>query len=250
MKLISHFKTELIKLKGSALLWITLIGTLLIPTVFTLRFLYIGKHLNQSTSATPWEEIFNLIAKPTTGFLLPMGVILVCGLITQIEYKNNNWKMVHTAPVSFLTIFFSKFLTLMVLTCAVYVIMSIGICFLGTIPCLILDGKLPKANFPTVYFFERSWLSLVSILPAIGMQYLLSLHFRNFLVSIGLGIGLYIGTVMAFSLKNWPYLSPFNYSLKFMEQVFIPKHSTYALTMFGLLLLTNLILYLYKPNKA
>lgn len=49
-------------------------------------------------------------------FLLPMGLILATSLITQMEFRNNTWKQLHTTPQKYSTIFTAKFIVIIGLT--------------------------------------------------------------------------------------------------------------------------------------
>jgi len=98
MEFVRSFESELLKIKGSIIIWVSILGGLLLPTVFTLRFIYVQFHINLREPGVAWEKLFDQDVRGFVGFLIPIGVILICTLITQVEYKNNNWKQVHTTP--------------------------------------------------------------------------------------------------------------------------------------------------------
>lgn len=39
---------------------------------------------------------------------LPMGIVLATSLFCQLEFKNNAWKQVHTAPIGYSSVYFAN----------------------------------------------------------------------------------------------------------------------------------------------
>src|SRR5450432_3168395 len=73
-------------------------------------------------------------------FLYSICVILAASLITQIEYKNNTWKQLHSLPLSFTTIFFSKLAVIIVMVLQFFIWFNIGIYLSALIPYLLVSG--------------------------------------------------------------------------------------------------------------
>ena len=145
-------------------------------------------------------------------FLLPMGVILASSLITQMEYKNNTWKQLHTTPQSYTTIYFAKLLVIILLTIQFFIFFNIGILLSGILPCLIFDGNFSIQQIPIMFFIKGNMKFFIACLPIIALQYLISLKFKNFLIPIGVGLLALIGTLIALKWK-YIYLSPFSYGI-------------------------------------
>ncbi len=253
MKFIHSLQSELLKIKGSSLFWLTILGSLLIPIVFLLRFIFLHIDVNlwHSTNNV-WMPLFLQVCRPFTGFLLPIGTIMICSLIAQVEYKNNNWKQVHVTPQSYTTIFFAKYTALLLLSVQVFVFLNIGVIILGVVPCLIFGDGLPKDSIPFLFFFKESLKSFICCLPIIALQYLLSLKFKNFLIAIGSGITLFIGTMMALKIEL-SYISPYSYALYYFDQKTISSHTqnySIALLYFVTLTLINYFLYITKKEKG
>lgn len=240
---------EWIKIKGSALIWVSILGSIVLSTVFTLRFIYLGHYIDLWAVDNSWQRLYLQNIRPFTGFLLPIGVILICSLITQIEYKNNNWKHWHTTPQSYLTIFFSKFSILMILMAFVYFFFNLGVILNGIIPNLICNGVMPRDSIPFEFFASYSLKSFLSILPIVGLQYLVSLNFKNFIIAIGVGLVLYVGT-MPMSRIEFSFLSPYSYALHFFDLKFHSAHYIRAVVYFILLFVLTTILYINKKDKS
>lgn len=249
MNFINSLHCELLKIKGSALLWVSIFGSMVLAMVFTLRFIYLGHYIDLWAENSSWQRLYLQNSRPFAGFLLPIGVILICSLITQIEYKNNNWKQLHTTPQKYFTIFLAKFTTLLVVTFIVFFFFNLGVLINGIAPNLIINGSFPRDTIPYQFIFEQTVKSFISILPIIGLQYLLSLHYKNFIVAIGLGLVLYVGT-MPMSRIDFSFLSPYSYALHYFDQKFNDYHYIRALIYFTLLFITSFFLYLKKKEKG
>ncbi|HKZ67721.1 MAG TPA: ABC transporter permease, partial [Chitinophagaceae bacterium] len=114
MSFIISTKAELIKTKRSASFWLSLIGSAVIPLIFFLVYVLEPKNASRF-QVKPWELHFTQGWQAFAAFLLPMFVILICSLIPQIEFKNNTWKQVFASPQSVGNIFFSKYLSIIIM---------------------------------------------------------------------------------------------------------------------------------------
>lgn len=250
MEFVRSLESELLKIKGSIIIWVTIFGGLLLPIVFTLRFIYIQHNINLWNQSEAWERIFSQNTRAFLGFLIPIGVILICTLITQIEYKNNNWKQVHTTPQRYSTIFLAKFTTLILLTILVFLLLNIGILLQGIIPCLVLEGSFPKHPIPFKNFIFETMKCFVLTLPIIGFQYLLSLHYKNFMIAFGVGLTVYVGTMPGIKMGSIGYLSPYSFVLNYFDEIIEVQHYWMAFIYFVLLLIFSYVLYLNKGEKG
>ena len=250
MEFIRSFESELLKLKGSIVILVSILGGLLLCVTFTSRIIYLGYHINLSDNVHVWEGIFDKHSRAFIGFLIPIGVILICTLITQIEYKNNNWKQVHTTPQRYGTIFLAKFTTLFLLTVFVFILLNIGVLVEGILPCLIFDGQMPMHSIPFLPFLIGTIKCFILTLPIIGFQYLLSLYFKNFMIAVGVGLTVYVGSMPAIKLGSIGYLSPYSYVLNYFDQVITTQHYWMALCYFVFLFILSYVLYLNKEEKG
>lgn len=253
MKFINSLRSEILKIKGSALLWLSIFGTLLIPVSLTIRNIAIGNHLNlEAAKHGGWMHEYVRIAEPFVAFILPIGAILICSLIAQVEYRNNNWKQVHTTPQSYTRIFFAKYTVLFFLAGMVFLLLLLGVFILGALPTLILDGSLPREGFPIGGLTKELLKSFIAILPIIGIQYLVSLRYANFLVSIGVGLALFVGTILVVQYK-FSFVSPFSYPFYYINGNMPDLNHRmykYAFGYFLLLTIVNYIVYTSKRQKG
>lgn len=210
MSLLISTRTELIKTKRSASFWLSLIGAAVIPGILFLMLMIRPDHNYSRT----WGKHLSEGAQVFAAFLLPMFVILVCSLIPQIEFKNNTWKQVFASPQSIGTIFFSKYLAILLMIVFLFVAFDIFIILSAVVPNLIY----PKYNFFSSKFEITGLLFMnarcfIALLGIISIQYWLSLRFRNFIVPIGIGLALLVGATMLIAggwehVYKMPYAGP------------------------------------------
>ena len=209
MSFIISTKAELIKTKRSASFWLSLIGSAVIPLIFFLMYVVEPKN-SERFQVKPWELHFTQGWQAFAAFLLPMFVILICSLIPQIEYKNNTWKQVFASPQSVGNIFFSKYLSIIMMILFLFLMFNIFMLLSGAVPNLFVPeytflqnsidwGALLKLNFKT----------FVSLLGIISIQYWVGLRFKNFIVPIGIGLGLLVCSMI---LLPWEHVDKVPYA--------------------------------------
>lgn len=249
MNFIYSLQSEWIKTKRSAASWLAIIGGFFIPTIFIFVALYTKETLND-VGLGSWQMHFMNCWQSMAVFLLPMGIVLASSLITQMEFKNNTWKQLHTTPQSYTQIFFAKFSVILLMTLKFFVYFNIGIILSGIIPCLIIDGEMPNTSIPYVIFLKQNGLFLITVLPILAIQYLISLQFKNFLVPIGIGMLFLIGSTIGMRWEHI-YISPYSYSvLKVVPFPITFDLYIYASIYFILIMTISYFLYINKKEKG
>lgn len=254
MNFIKVLKSDSIKRKGSSLNWLIFGGSFFIPFVILIsRLVRHQQTIIQNSSDGVWMKLFNQNWQYMAILLLPMGIALATSLLNQIEYRNNTWKQLMVMPISPSSIFLSKYITLIYILVQYFVLFTIGIYLTGLVPVLIYsDAIYPKEQFPVDEYLKKSIGYFIDCLPIIAIQYLLSVHIRNYIVSIGVGFILLIGSLIAMSWESG-YLLPYCYAaLDFIKAdnnissgVNLKK---WALMYFVLVSALNYILFLYKTQ--
>lgn len=245
---------EWLKTKRSYSFWLSIIGGFFIPAIYLISFIYDKSSINQyDLSTSIWNEHFRRQWQSMASLLLPMGVILASSLITQMEYRNNTWKQLHTTPQSLTTIYFAKLSVIILLTIQFFIFFNIGIIISGVLPCLIFDGNLSAQQIPLAYFIKSNLKYFISCLPIIGFQYLLSLKFKNFLAPIGIGLIGVIGTLIALNWKHI-YISMYSYPvLSMLIDRKIPINinlQLLAILYFLIIVIINYFIYIKIKEKG
>jgi hypothetical protein len=217
MNLIISIKAEIIKTKRSASFWLSLLGAGVIPMIFFLAYIIEP----QGGYSHTWDIHLLQGWQVSNAFLLPMFIILICSLIPQIEYKNNAWKQVFASPQTIGNIFFSKYLTILIMVLFLFLAFNI---------LLVLSAIVPNLFYSKYTFMSRSidWAQVIrlnvktfiSLMAIISFQYWLSLRFRNFIVPIGIGLGLLVTALILYQLQ-WEHISkmPYAFPVLTMERI-------------------------------
>jgi hypothetical protein len=192
-------------------------------------------------------------------FLLPVGIILATALIVQIEYKNNAWKQLHTTPQRFATIFFAKFLVILIMLVEVFVLFNVGMYLSAVIPSMLFSNlAYPTAPIPYGYFLNANANFFLDCLPILALQYLISLQFKNFLVPVGAGFAIwFLGVGML--AWDYSYVLPYNHgtinyliaSEQFKNRSVPPVNVQFlAVIYFAVITIASYILYAAKKEKG
>lgn len=157
----------------------------------------------------PWEKIIHDNWEISTAFLIPLYAILITSLIVQIEYKNNTWKQVYSSPRSNPDIFFSKFLVINSMIILCFMLFSLSIIIFSYAANLV-DSRYSffATEIPWKMLWSLLWKIYYGIIAIITIQYWLSLRFKNFIVPIGIGLGLII---TGFVIIGWKHLYVYPY---------------------------------------
>ena len=251
MKFLHSIQSEWLKTKRSAASWLCLIGGFFIPFIDLCISLNLKKSIAHiEGKINPWESHFTSVWQYMASFILPMGIILASSLITQLEFKNNTWKQLHSTPQSFTNIFFAKFTVIILMTIKFFIYFNIGIIISGLIPCLFFDHSLPKHVFPFMFFIKGNLKYFIVCLPILAFQYLISLKTKNFLVPVGIGLLGIIGTLIGARWK-YSYISPYSFCVKINYAIYnVSKLYWQALICFGIIMIGSYFLYLNKKEKG
>jgi hypothetical protein len=260
MDFINSFQSEWLKKKRSLASWLVIVGAAFTPSIILMsRIKNAGKLSALYVSNDFWTKLWNQTWESMAVFLLPFGIILAAGLITQIEYKNNTWKQLHATPQKFATIFFAKFLVILIMLVEVFVLFNVGMYLSAVIPSMLFSNlPYPTAPIPYLYFLKANANFLLDCLPILALQYLLSLQFRNFLVPIGTGFALWF---LGVGMLPWRYSYIFPYIHGTIDFLIssgqfgnrpVPPINIQLLSViyFALITIASYVLYVTKKDKG
>jgi hypothetical protein len=250
--------SEWLKTRRTAASWLVIIGGFFIPLIMTCVQIFRPDRLSpQTDGAEYWNILFLRSWESMAIFLMPMGVILCTSMIAQLEYKNNAWKQVFTLPQSMASIFTSKLVIILFMLAQFFVLFTLGILISAYLPPF-LNGThvFPMGDFPWQMFLKETSSFYLTCLPIVAFQYLISLRYSNFMVSVGVGMALVVGSIFAI---NWKYgfIFPYSYSpfhfLALTGSNRIPNWvNIYWISAIWFVIVTavNYILYISKKEKG
>lgn len=253
------FKSEWLKKRHSLASWIVVVGAFFTPVIIIIaRLVRSAKQATIYSSPDFWFQLWRNSWESMAIFLIPLGIILATSLIVQIEYKNNAWKQLYTTPQSLVTIFFAKLAVILVMLAQFFVLFNIGIYLSAVVPYLLIRAvPYPATPIPVQYFLWENLHYFVDVLPIIALQYLISLRYKNFMVSIGAGFIFWIGALSALSWK-FGYVIPYTYGMyNYVRdspggRVVLPAVDIHGLAIGYFVIFTamGLVLYLTKTEKG
>ena len=256
---VHSFQSEWMKKKRSLASWLVIAGGFFTPGIIIVaRLVHYNKLSVIYSDPEFWLKLWRNSWESMAIFLLPVGVIMATSLITQLEYKNNAWKQLHTLPLSLTTIFFSKLLVIVVMMIQFFILFNIGIYLSAIVPYLLVPGvSFPAASIPFAFFAKENALFFIDCLPIIALQYLMSLKFKNFLVPMGAGFLLWI---MALGSLVWRYgyTIPYTYVMfNYLKGESVSKTAKPAMDIhllaigyFVVITIVSYVLYISKKEKG
>ena len=218
--LIKVIKAELLKSKRSAAVRLTLIGSAFIPFVFLIMYVFKPDHFIASVSPNPWIEHYVGGFQSGAVFLLPMFIILITSLMTQIETRNNAWKQVFASPVSITSVILAKFIIVQAIIISCFILFDVYMGLSAVAANLINPGY----NFLSTHIDMNAVLMYtlkiyLATLAISAIQFWISLRFKNYILPLGIGMALLI-TGMIVMRWEYIYLYPYAYPmLSFMASV-------------------------------
>jgi hypothetical protein len=260
MNFINSFQSEWLKKKRSLASWLVLVGASFTPSIILMSRIKNAGMLSALYVANDfWQKLWHQTWESMAAFLLPIGIILAVSLITQIEYKNNTWKQLHTTPQKFTTIFFAKFLVIVIMLAEVLVLFNVGIYLSAVIPSMLFSNlPYPAAPIPYLYFLKANLNFFIDCLPILALQYLISLQFKNFLVPVGTGFAIWF---LGVGMLPWEYSYIFPYIHSTLDFLIssgqfgnrkIPPFNIQLLAViyFAVITIASYVLYVTKKEKG
>lgn len=205
-------RAEWLKRRRSLAGWLVLGGGLFTPVIiFAVRLRQHRGLPALYASGAFWEKHWTESWESISILILPVMCVLIPALVAQVEYRNGTWKQVHAAPPSAASVFFAKGAVVLAMLAQLFVVLNLGIWVSGLAPALLLGHvSAPAEPLPAGDFLARSLRFFVDCLPAVALQYALALHFRNFMVPIGIGMAGWMFALGTLSSRV-TYLVPFSY---------------------------------------
>jgi len=252
---VHSFQSEWLKKRRSAAFWLVILGGFFIPAIILIsRLVQFDELAAANASNHIWEVLYQRSWQFMAILLLPMGVILATSLVTQLEFRNNGWKQLHTTPQRLTTVYFAKLLVIVLMLLQFFILFNAGVYLVGVIPSVFRSVPYPNEPFPWRTFLRGDGRWFVDCLPIVALQYLISLQFRNFLVPIGAGLAIYVGSMMGMFWK-YGYVLPYAYcAVNFLHNnVKVDRTADiqhWAIGYFVLFSIGSYILYITKREKG
>jgi len=207
------FLSERIKLRRSLLGWLILCGGSFVPAIMLAVRIRRQQQLpSWHRQGIFWERHWVESWESLSIMILPLMVVLLTTLILQVEYRNNTWKQVHASPQTWGTIFSAKLAVVLLSLFQLFVVINLGLYLAGAFPSLLFSAEgTPSSPVPWMRLLARDSIYFIECLPIVGIQFMLALRFRNFLVPVGIGVAGWILSLVLIN-TNYNFLLPYNYT--------------------------------------
>jgi hypothetical protein len=209
---VSSVRSEWLKTKRGHTMWLVLVAAFFVPTIIaTIRLIRPAGLPELYRRADFWPRLWVSAWESMALMILPFTIILTVSLITQIEYRNNAWKQLHASPQPLATIFFAKLSVILTMVERLFGWFNVAIYLTALVPALLLPSvTVPEGAIPFTHFLRRNISFLLDALPVVGLQYLLALRFRSFVIPLGVGLALWI-VALASLAWEFNYVVPYSY---------------------------------------
>lgn len=203
MNVLISIRSELLKTRRTASLYLTLVGAALGPAIYLFNVLTDEGEL-KGMGKYPLNALLKILSEMNAVGLFPLFTILICTLLPQIEYRNNTWKQVFTSPQTKANVFFSKFMNVQLLM-LVFLVATHLFMFLVIVTLNFIKPTLGlfKHGFNESTLIVNAANAYLMMLAVCSIQFWIGLRSRNFIVPVGIGFALWLtGTIMGVQYKS------------------------------------------------
>ncbi len=210
---LSNTKNEVIKLKGTFAFWLTIISALIIPLLFFTIYLVKHTKLIPALGDNPWDKFMVNQVQNAIPALVPMFIVLITSLIIQVEHKSHGIKHLFSLPIPKWSVYFGKLSIVIFSIITTYIYFFLAILFFGILLGMF-HSDLGFLDFQPDYmkYIKMLTMSLVGSLGIVGIQFWMSFRFKNFIVSLAIGMTLVIIGLIASQVPESIYF-PYSYSV-------------------------------------
>lgn len=250
-------RTEFMKIRRSAALWLVVVGSAFLPAILFLMYMTKSDMFAKRLGKDPWAGHIAQGFEASCFFLWPMLIIVVASMVTQIEFKNNTWKQVLASPLRIGDVYFAKYIVIQCMILSAYLLFNVD---------LVLSALLTEVFHPNFAFWQNTLpihsilqldaKSYISILGMTTIQYCISLRFKNFIASIGIGLALIIAGLMMVPWDKVVYF-PYAYSaLSFIRNSATAadfkmlKHEYWSLGYFAVFLTLGYLDFFFRRERG
>jgi hypothetical protein len=233
MNLLISLRSEILKTKRTASVYLTLVAAALGPLMSMLDLIFDGVPAEDKTFI--FEKMLTAKFQMTGFVVFPFFLMLICTLLPQIEYKNNTWKQVLTSPQTKAHVFVAKFINIQLLI-VIFLVTYQLLMFANAVILHFMEPSLHVLNQPINGYRVLVILvnSYTGLLALCSIQFWLGLRFKNFVVPIAIGIACwFIGTILVIQFKSgFAAYFPYSFHIYGNFPQFNSQLSTVGLTSF------------------
>ncbi len=168
---VASVRSEWLKTKRSLTTWVVVGAACFVPAIVLLIRLTRPASLPALYRTTDfWTRLWISMWESMALMVLPLTIIVLVSLVTQIEYRNNTWKQLHASPQPLGRIFFAKLVVIFALVVELFACFNVAIYLAGD--AAGLDARAMSMRrplrYPVGYFLWRNVSFFLDALPVVG----------------------------------------------------------------------------------
>lgn len=224
--LLWHITAEWLKCRRSHITWLTLLVAGLLPVLH-----FVGMEEHPETfipmmKRGPWDLLFMMNLDTASMAMIPVYCLLLFAFLAAIETRHHAWKQLYSLPRSYTDIYLSKFIVAQYYLVIYFLLFILFVVAEG----LVLHAVIPAyplyvQNIPWETMLVRCGRVYVGTLSLCALQYWLSMHFRNYMIPVMLGLAVLAAGPVVRLLGLAPY-DPYVYP-RILFAVGIPTRHFY-----------------------
>src|SRR5215207_9933187 len=132
---VASVRSEWLKTRRSLTTWVVVGAASFVPAIVLMIRLTRPAGLPALyRSPDFWTRLWISMWESMALMVLPLTIIVLVSLVTQIEYRNNTWKQLHASPQPLGRIFFAKLLVIFALVVELFVCFNVAVYLLAMLP--------------------------------------------------------------------------------------------------------------------
>lgn len=189
------FKVELLKLRHSKILNIVMFLPLFFVILGFTNFLRY-RELFTEKGQNVWSQVYTQSSMFYGLFLIALFITIIIAVLVRIENAEDNFKRILTLPIKRSDLYIAK----LVVVCGIVALNLIIFMLLTIFVGLIMAPSNQSMPMELIY---SPMLCIVASLPVIGIQYYLSMKFKNIAIPLGIGLAFSIPALLINNTKYW-----------------------------------------------
>ena len=200
---ITALKAEHIKKRGTGFYWTSAILGVISPLLFFIvSIIQKSEEIKTELPVNYYQAFLENSLQPFAFFFFPLLIIITVSRITQLDHRNGGWQLMETQPTYKFSIYFSKFVTVLIanfISVITFVIVSLLSAWILTF--IITVSKTAIMELPLTGILHVISRLFVAAILITALQFVLSVLIPSFIWSIIIGF---------FGLLLTVFLTPFN----------------------------------------
>lgn len=208
--LLRALKGEHLKKKGTGIYIISIIIGALTPFIYFLVSLFSSDLIAETNPFNYYTKFIYTVIIPFVYFFFPLLIIINASKITQLDHKNGGWQLMETQPLEKFSIYFSKYIVLLIANFLAIFSFFFFSMLLNSILGILIE--IPKNASQEIEFYLLLNLFLrffTASLFLTAFQYFLSVLISSFIWSLLIGFFALMLTSILKTLKLLPDWYPF-----------------------------------------